>query len=90
MSHLNPDFSYISNEDSRIILQDAYEQAIKLDLVSFFKYEDPPTDTGYAFWDDFRLIELAAHCNYGHSGSSFAWTCRALQYYFKNRTDTLN
>lgn len=79
------DFSYIKDNHCRNMVLNAYNAVKELRLEDFFATIEPPANTGYMFWDDHRLnsfIKLLEKD--GHSGSSFSWTCRVIQDYFRN------
>ena len=82
---IQPDFSYIEDPHTRFMVEDMYNAVVQLELVNFFKYDSPPADTGYSFWTDPRLMLINQKCYDGHSGCSFAITCRILQDYIRNR-----
>ena len=78
-------FDYIKDNHSRSMLINAYNAAKKLEMLDFFKQENPPDNTGYMFWSDPRLGKFGNELESdGHSGSSFAWVCRSLQFFMRD------
>ncbi len=78
-------FDYIKDHHSRNMLLNAYNAAKKLEMLDFFKQEDPPANTGYMFWSDPRLAKFGSELESdGHSGSSFAWVSRNLQAFMRD------
>ena len=84
-STMDGDFSYIKDIHSRTMITNAYNAAKKLEILEFFKNDNPPENTGYMFWSDPTLHKFSRELDSdGHSGASFAWTCRNLQAYLKD------
>ena len=73
------------NEDEFIIesYQNMYNSITQLNLWDFMK-QDPPSNTGYLFWNvpEVKSISNAVYSD-GHSGSSFALCMRTMQYIAK-------
>ena len=63
----------------------------KLNLWHWFKAESPPTDKGYSFWghENVDLISNSLPQN-NHSGATFAFAMRQMQFIAKNGFDHWN
>ena len=63
----------------------------KLNLWNWFKTESPPTDKGYAWWENanVNLISDSLPQN-NHSGTTFAFAMRQMQFIAKNGFDRWN
>lgn len=49
--------------------------------LDFIKYKTPPADKGYVYWNHKILQEISNKLNSdGHSGASFAYTMRSMQF----------
>jgi hypothetical protein len=76
-------FLYINSENTRYILQNAWAAITQLELWNYMKLD---TDS-YMFNNNplvnkiYQKIEDLGY--YGHSGSSFGWTMRQMQYIAK-------
>ena len=67
----------------RMMVQDAYETAVRLELLDEIKNLNP--ERGFMFTDSPFIGKISANLKYtGHSGSSFGWTMRQVEYLAKN------
>ena len=75
------DFSFIQNEYSRRYVKDAYDAMIMAEQIELMK-EEPEADKGYMFTSDKRYELIHKHMKFldEHSGSSYSWTMRQVQY----------
>ncbi len=74
-------FSFITSQTSRNLLEDAYAATTASNAWDFFRTQAPPENKGYMFWDAPELTAITKnmkHANH-HSGASFAYTMRAMQ-----------
>jgi hypothetical protein len=68
---------------SREMVQDAYETAVKLELLDAIKNLNP--QNGFMFTNSQIIDKISANLKYsGHSGCSFGWTMREVEYLAKN------
>ena len=74
-------FSFMSDAHSRRYVEDAYNAMIAAEQVDLMK-EEPEADKGYMFSSDERYNLIHKHMKYlgEHSGGSYAWTMRQVQY----------
>ena len=81
MSFQLGDFSFITDESSRRYVKDAYDAMIMAEQMELMK-EEPEPDKGYMFTSDARYELIHKHMKflYEHSGSSYAWTMRQVQF----------
>jgi uncharacterized Fe-S radical SAM superfamily protein PflX len=75
------DFSFIQDESSRRYVKDAYDATVVSEQMELMK-EEPEADKGYMFSSDERYELIHKHMKFlgEHSGSSYAWTMRQVQY----------
>jgi len=87
------DFSFISNELTRNCVSNGYSAVDQLELWSWLKTYEPEEGKGF-MWSNHQNISLIGKKmdslpdSPGHSGSSFAFTMRHLQYIAKNGIDS--
>ncbi len=68
---------------SREMVQDAYETAVKLELLDAIKNLNP--QNGFMFTNSQIIDKISANLKYtGHSGCSFGWTMRQVEYLANN------
>lgn len=80
-----PDFSFIRDDLSRSSIEDAYAAISATDGGWKFLQEfSPDADKGFMFSDHPVLRQIGAHMSVGHSGLSYAWTMRQMEYIAKN------
>jgi hypothetical protein len=79
------DFSFIQDEHSRRYVKDAYDAMVMAEQLELMK-EEPEADKGYMFSSDERYELIHKHMKFlgEHSGSSYAWTMRQVQYIAQN------
>jgi hypothetical protein len=69
--------------DDRFMVQDAYDTAVKLELLDAIKNLNP--QNGFMFTNSPVIDKISANLKYGgHSGCSFGWTMREVEYLAKN------
>ena len=69
--------------NNRIMVQDAYETTVKLELLDEIKNLNP--QNGFMFTKSPVIDKISANLKYsGHSGGSFGWTMREVEYLAKN------
>jgi len=87
MAYPEGDFSFVRNEEMRGMLSSMYVTVTKTGYWVNLK-EAEPGDGGFMFPDpELRRImqEICAADNYtGHSGGTFAWTLRTMEFIAKN------
>lgn len=67
------------------MLRDADETITKFNLWDWLKSYNPDQEKGFAFSKDWNLTVIIDNMKYtGHSGSSFSWTMRQMEYIAKN------
>jgi len=80
------DFSFIVDKTSKTCLYSGYKAVAEVNGWEYLKTFDPPN--GFAFCeptDELRRINSAISKHYdGHSGSSYNWTMRCMQFIAKN------
>ncbi len=82
MAHINWLERYPDSND-REMVQDAYEAAVKLELLDAIKNLNP--QNGFMFTQHPVIDKISANLKYnGHSGCSFGWTMRQVEYIAKN------
>lgn len=81
------DFSFIEDTHSRAMIQDAYSATTKTEGGwEFIKEFSPPADKGFMWCSDPKLSEIDKNMKMHdqHSGSSYAWTMRNIEYIGKH------
>jgi len=75
------DFSFIQDEHRRRYVKDTYDAMIIAEQLELMK-EEPEAGQGYMFSSDKRYELIHKHMNFlgEHSGSSYAWTMRQVQF----------
>ena len=82
MAHINWIEKY-PDSHSREMVQDAYDTAVKLELLDAIKNLNP--QNGFMFTNSPIIDKISANLKYtDHSGSSFGWTMRQVEYLAKN------
>jgi hypothetical protein len=82
MAHINWLERY-PNSNDRFMVQDAYDTAVKLELLDAIKNLNP--QNGFMFTNSPVIDKISANLKYsGHSGCSFGWTMREVEYLAKN------
>jgi len=93
MTSASPPFYPVSMDDSRIVgnnfnynVIDGIEAVIKTTQQrescawTYLRDNPPDKSTGYMFSSDSMFTVINGNMQVGHSGSSYAWTMRNLQY----------
>jgi hypothetical protein len=71
------------DEHSRMMVKDAYDVAVSLELLDEIKNINP--ERGFMFTSSPIIDKISKNLKYdGHSGCSFGWTMRQLEYIAKN------
>ena len=71
------------DDNSRFMVKDAYEATEKAEAWDYLKNFEP--NNGFMFSNDTTVNKINANIKYdGHSGSSYGWTMRQIQYIAKN------
>ena len=71
------------NDNDRFMVQDAYDTAVKLELLDAIKNLNP--QNGFMFTNSPVIDKISINLKYtGHSGCSFGWTMREVEYLAKN------
>jgi hypothetical protein len=71
------------DEHSRFMVKDAYEATEKAEAWDYLKRFEP--DQGFMFSSDATVNKINANMKYdGHSGGSYGWTMRQIQYIAQN------
>ena len=82
MSQINWIHHY-PDEHSRMMVKDAYDVAVSLELLDEIKNINP--ERGFMFTSSPIIDKISKNLKYdGHSGCSFGWTMRQLEYIAKN------
>ena len=86
MEYTPGNFSFISDALTREALTNTYNAVDKLNMWSFLKTFEPPSDKGYMFSSSPELYLISAECEntYGHSGASWGFSMRHIEYIAKN------
>ncbi len=81
------DFSFIKDESSREMIKDAYNATTKTEGGwEFIKTFTPPMDRGFMWCSHPKLSEIdnKMEMDNQHSGGSYAWTMRNIEYIGKH------
>jgi hypothetical protein len=80
------DFKSLKLDEGEVeMLEDAYQAVSKANRWGFLKREDVPGSQGFMFSDLPELRDIDTYMEYGgHSGSSYGWTMRNMEYIAKN------
>jgi hypothetical protein len=65
------------------MLKDAYDAITTANLWDFMRNEEPPHGQGYMWWPHPNLSEITRHMKTDHSGASYGWTMRQMQFIAK-------
>lgn len=72
------------NENDRMMLEDAYQAVTKSNRWGFLSRPDVPGEGGFMFSQWAQMKEIDLNMEYGgHSGSSYGWTMRQMEYIAK-------
>jgi len=83
------DFKSLKLDEGELeMLEDAYQAVSKSNRWAFLKREDVPGKNGFMFSNLPELKDIDTYMEYsGHSGSSYGWTMRNMEYIAKNGWD---
>ena len=93
MSYSRGDFTFLSSESERAMLQDAMEAMGRVEgSWEYLARPDVPSiETGFMFSKDALLSKIGNEVDkegkIGHSGSSYGWTMRQMEFIAKNGWD---
>ena len=74
------DFSFIKDNETRIMYEDAYK-AIDSVWAGWEFVERDPGEGGFMFSSSLIAVEIQKNMKYeGHSGASYGWTMRKMQH----------
>ncbi len=83
------DFSFIKDESSRYYIEDAYKAVSSVDGGwEFLKNYTPDEGRGFMFSSHPTLGKISEKLDVGHSGSSYGWVMRNVEYIAKNGLDS--
>ena len=75
--------------DFRSSLKDMADTVTSLELWNWFYIENPPSDSGYQFWDDVNVNKISDGLkNNDHSGATFGYCMRQMQSIAKKNFNT--
>ena len=81
----------VYGQDFRSNLLDMAQTATRLNLWNWFKNESPPQGEGYQFWDHENINKVSGGLkNNNHSGATFGYCMRQMQFIAKNGFETWN
>ncbi len=79
------DFSFLKDNMSRYFVEDAYKAVSAVDGGwAFLKEFVPKENEGFMFSRDPMLDQINAKLDDGHSGASYGWTMRQMEYIAKH------
>lgn len=80
------DFSFIYDDATRIYLKDAWQAIEKTNTWEDLKRNDVPGEGGFMFSSHpvIKKISSAMDDSLGHSGATFGWTMRQMEYIAKD------
>ena len=82
------DFSFILDRMSRELAKTSYNSVTALNMWDFFQEFQPEEGKGFMFSSHPKLTELENYIeskyNMGHSGASWGWSMRIIQFIAKN------
>jgi len=93
MSYIRGDFSFMTEDHERRMVEDAFQAMEKVEgsWAYLSRPEVPEKDTGFMFSRDpiVRQIseEVDKNSQIGHSGSSYGWTMRQIEFIAKHGWD---
>jgi hypothetical protein len=71
-------------KDFRPELLEMANAITRLELWEFFRQDTPPRQDGYFLWQHPNLANIGREIQTSHSGATFAFSCRHMQYIAKN------
>lgn len=80
------DFSWMKDSSSRELCMDAHRAITEHGLWDWMKTATPPSDKGFMFWypQPPELEKINSSLTPEHSGASYGWTMRQMEYIAKN------
>lgn len=87
------DLSFINDRHNEDMIRDILSAVVRtqekvlvreIDVWNYLKNYSPPSSTGFMFCDDEIVNKIVKNSEAGHSGSSFAWVMRQLEFIAKN------
>jgi len=87
------DLSFIKDDWEESMIRDGMkaiiktEESLKTDVWKFLREYSPPEGYGFMFCDNQIVSKIGSFMESGHSGTSFAWTMRNLEFIAKNGID---
>lgn len=78
-SYTEGDFSFIKDNHSKSMLEDAYKTITDLELWDWMKSYTPEEGKGFMFSNHENITKIGQTMTTGHSGASFAWTMRNME-----------
>ncbi len=79
------DFSFIQSQNDRAMLEDAFQAVSKAEAWNLLKDPSVPGKNGFMFSQNPAIEAISAHMKYGgHSGASYAFTMRQMEFIAKN------
>ena len=79
------DFSFIADDASRYYVEDGYKAVSAVDGGwAFLKEFIPAANEGFMFSKHPMLDKINAFLDDGHSGASYGWTMREMEYIAKH------
>lgn len=82
--YISGDFSFLRDESSRRYASDTYQAVTKAEAWDLMK--EDPGNGGFMFSADqrYKLIQAKMELRGEHSGSSYGWSMRQVQYIAQN------
>ena len=79
------DFSFIRDDATRYFVEDAYKAVSSIGGAwDFLKSYTPAENNGFMFSSDPMLDKIGAKLDQAHSGASYGYTMRQMEYIAKN------
>lgn len=79
------DFSFIRDNATRYFVEDAYKAVSSIEGAwDFLKSYTPAENNGFMFSSDPMLDKIGAKLDQAHSGASYGYTMRQMEYIAKN------
>jgi hypothetical protein len=79
------DFSFIRDDATRYFVEDAYKAVSSIEGGwDFLKSYTPAENSGFMFSSDPMLDKIGAKLDQAHSGASYGYTMRQMEYIAKN------
>ncbi len=87
------DLSFMRDDWSESMIRDGMraivktEESVKTDVWKFLRDYSPPEGQGFMFCDNEIVSKIGTYMESGHSGTTFGWTMRNLEFIAKNGLD---